>query len=323
MIVRISTQAVSSSINPIYLISRNKSITSISSISHTRPRSSYLQKSTFVSSPKALASTSGNKDTQLPSITLYQYQICPFCNITKALLGYADIEHEVVEVNPLTKSELKPWSEKYLKVPIAKINGDQINGSEEIMNYLLDQNYVINKLQNQWSIPNEEDEKTMSLATFQSSESAQKWNQFARENLAKLLYPNICRSLPESYKAFGYVQHVHSFSTMQKFSIRSIGSLAMYFAASKIKSKLNISDERAALHTALKQWEEEALNNGTKQFASGRDVPDLGDIAVFGTLYSVKGLPAHDEIIGYDDNGDHLVLKDWYARMAQLVLREK
>jgi hypothetical protein len=42
-----------------------------------------------------------------PSIKLYQYQICPFCNTAKAVLAYANVPYEAVEVNPLTKDELK------------------------------------------------------------------------------------------------------------------------------------------------------------------------------------------------------------------------
>ncbi len=41
-----------------------------------------------------------------PSITLYQYAICPFCCKTKALLDYLSLKYEQVEVNPLTKKEL-------------------------------------------------------------------------------------------------------------------------------------------------------------------------------------------------------------------------
>ena len=44
-----------------------------------------------------------------PSVTLYQYRICPFCNKAKEFLAYADIRYDAVEVNPLTKAELKPW----------------------------------------------------------------------------------------------------------------------------------------------------------------------------------------------------------------------
>lgn len=54
----------------------------------------------------AAAAADGTNETP-PSITLYQYAICPFCSKAKALLAYAGIEHEVVEVNPLTKAEIK------------------------------------------------------------------------------------------------------------------------------------------------------------------------------------------------------------------------
>lgn len=40
-------------------------------------------------------------------LRLYQYAICPFCNKTKAVLDYAQVPYEAVEVNPLTKAEIK------------------------------------------------------------------------------------------------------------------------------------------------------------------------------------------------------------------------
>jgi microsomal prostaglandin-E synthase 2 len=42
-----------------------------------------------------------------PPLQLYQYAICPFCNRVKALLDYMDIPYTAVEVNPLTKGEIK------------------------------------------------------------------------------------------------------------------------------------------------------------------------------------------------------------------------
>lgn len=50
-----------------------------------------------------------SSDITAPVIKLYQYHICPFCNITKSALSYANLDYEAVEVNPLTKAELKPW----------------------------------------------------------------------------------------------------------------------------------------------------------------------------------------------------------------------
>jgi microsomal prostaglandin-E synthase 2 len=146
------------------------------------------------------------------------------------------LDYESVEVNPLTKAELKPWSGQYTKVPIALIDGNQINGSERILESILSAPSVKNTLEKRWTdeICNDDEDK-MTMRQFQKSESAQQWLRFAADDLAALLYPNICGSLRDSYDAFGYVNKVDSFSTLQKISIQSLGSLAMYFAARKVK----------------------------------------------------------------------------------------
>lgn len=253
-------------------------------------------------------------DDDAPSVTLYQYQICPFCNKTKALLSYAGIRYETVEVNPLTKAELKQLPDDYRKVPIAKIDDLQINGSDEILRTLLRNESVARKLNDRWSSsPNTAPPTApaMTMERFASDPSAEKWTAFASDDLAPVVYPNICRSLGESYAAFGYVGGVESFSGTQKVLIRGVGSLAMYFAASKIKAKRNIDDERLALDTILTRWESEALRSGSQTFSSGLAHPDVGDVAVFGTLYSIRGLQTHADAV--ENRGG--VVRDWYERM--------
>jgi len=60
--------------------------------------------------------------TAKSEITVYQYKICPFCHRVKAMLDYLELEYKVVEVNPLTKSELA-FSKQYKKVPIVDFGG--------------------------------------------------------------------------------------------------------------------------------------------------------------------------------------------------------
>lgn len=156
------------------------------------------------------------------------------------MLSHAKLDYKVVEVNPLTKAELKEWSGKYRKVPIALIDGNQINGSEKIIETILTEPFAIKMLEERWA--NEkyrDDEGKMTIQQFQSSDNAQKWLRFAADDLAALLYPNICGSLTDSYNAFGYVRNVHSFSSIQKISIQSLGALAMYAAAKKVKCKFS------------------------------------------------------------------------------------
>ena len=170
------------------------------------------------------------KDQQVapPVVTLYQYHICPFCNINKALLSYTETPYNIVEVNPLTKAEIK-FSTDYKKVPIMDMDSELVNGSKEINQALLRHPYLVQKL-----------EHDDGVESFAHTDTAQKWNNFATDELAPVLYPNICRSLSESYEAFGYVNNVKEFSMMQKGLIRGVGSFAMYIAASKIKCEYTV-----------------------------------------------------------------------------------
>ncbi|KAL9182782.1 hypothetical protein ACHAXT_004061 [Thalassiosira profunda] len=221
-----------------------------------------------------------------PEIKLYQYHICPFCNIAKSVLSYANLDYQAVEVNPLTKAELKPWSGDYKKVPIAMIDGSQVNGSDEIVESILGSSDVQKALEEQWAGEMGDSEDKMTMQQFQKSENAQKWTEFARDDLAALLYPNICGSLGDSFDAFAYIKGVDSLSALQKVSIQSLGALAMYFAASKVKSKRGITDERAALHEALDKFESEGLENGKLPYSSGLQCPDraIWRFSAFSTL---------------------------------------
>lgn len=81
-------------------------------------------------------------------------------------------------------------------------------------------------------------------------------------------------------------------------------------------AKRNIVDEKAALLEALDRFENEGLRNGKLVYSSGQLSPDLGDITVFGVLYSVRGLNAHHFAI--QSRGG--AVKGWYDRMSMQVL---
>jgi len=176
----------------------------------------------------SLSTTATTTNAANPSVVLYQYAICPFCNIAKAVLSYTSVDYKAIEVNPLTKAELKQFSKDYRKVPIATIDDEQVNGSDQIVEKLLQHPAVAVQLQQKLQNPEQ----------FVQNDESSKWVTFARDDLASLLYPNICRTWSDSYNAFGYVQKVETFSALQKFAIQNLGSLAMYFAASKIKRTL-------------------------------------------------------------------------------------
>ena len=63
---------------------------------------------------------SATDDTGL-KLTLYQYQTCPFCCKVRAFLDYYGFAYDIVEVNSVTRKQIK-WSD-YKKVPILVYEG--------------------------------------------------------------------------------------------------------------------------------------------------------------------------------------------------------
>lgn len=160
------------------------------------------------------------------TISLYQYAICPFCNRVKTILDYIGndvlrVKH--VEVNPLTKSEIQLWKKLYRKVPIATVDEEAIFGSDEIIQKVLELPIVRSSLEHRWQTSS-----GFPMTWEQFTTSNQEWIDFSTKELAVWLYPNMCRTWKDSYRAFEYI-HGKQFSTMQRFLIQNIGSLVRRF----------------------------------------------------------------------------------------------
>ncbi|CAA2989554.1 GDSL esterase lipase EXL3-like [Olea europaea subsp. europaea] len=115
-------------------------------------------------------------------VVLYQYEACPFCNKVKAFLDYYDIPYKVVEVNPISKKEIK-WSD-YKKVPILMVDGDQMVDSSDIIDKLTKKIHPDVQL--------EDDEE-------------KKWRGWVDNHLVHILSPNIYRSTSEALESFEYI----------------------------------------------------------------------------------------------------------------------
>ncbi|KAK8646410.1 hypothetical protein V6N13_120197 [Hibiscus sabdariffa] len=115
-------------------------------------------------------------------VVLYQYEACPFCNKIKAFLDYNNIPYKIVEVNPISKKEIK-WSD-YKKVPILKVDGEQMVDSSDIINKLF------LRINPDSSIRNEEEKK---------------WCEWVDNHLVHVLSPNIYRSTSEALESFDYI----------------------------------------------------------------------------------------------------------------------
>lgn len=67
----------------------------------------------------------------LPTITLYQYQTCPYCSKTRAFLDYYGVPYSVVEVNPVFRKEVKEF--EYKKLPFIVVDGLQVSWRKWVM----------------------------------------------------------------------------------------------------------------------------------------------------------------------------------------------
>ncbi|CAA0841133.1 Glutathione S-transferase family protein [Striga hermonthica] len=220
-------------------------------------------------------------------VVLYQYEACPFCNKVKAFLDYYDIAYKVVEVNPISKNEIK-WSD-YKKVPILMVDGEQLVDSSDIINRLS------RKIHQDEAIDYDGEEKT--------------WRSWVDNHLVHLLSPNIYRNSSEALESFDYITSHGNFSFTEKITAKYAGAAAMYFVSKKLKKKYNITDERAALYEAAEKWVE-ALNG--RDFLGGTK-PNLADLAVFGVLRPIRYLKSGRDMV------EQTRIGDWYSRMETAV----
>ncbi|KAG9442777.1 hypothetical protein H6P81_018631 [Aristolochia fimbriata] len=221
------------------------------------------------------------------NVVLYQYEACPFCNKVKAFLDYHNIPYKVVEVNPLTKKEIK-WSD-YQKVPILTADGEPLVDSSDIIDKMSQ------KLHPEEPIMKDEEEK--------------KWRKWVDDHLVHVLSPNIYRSTGEALEAFDYITQHGNFSFMERFSVKYAGAAAMYFVSKKLKKRHNITDERAALYEAAETWVG-ALNG--RDFLGGSG-PNLADLAVFGVLRPIRYLQSGKDMV------ENTKIGEWYGRMESVV----
>lgn len=229
--------------------------------------------------------TQSNKNTPI----VYQYKICPFCHRAKAYLDFLGVDYETVEVNPMQFKDRK-------KVPIAIFGDETINDSNSIIahlskSYLADSGIVENPV------------------TFLPSDT-EKWNEWSERKLAVMLYPNITRSFSESWECFSYASDVESWSLLERYMVRVLGPVAMFFKNGTIKKKYGIVNERDELHALLLDWTG-AVGEG--KFLHG-DAPSLPDVLVYGVLRSIEGTQTFTDITARNST-----LAAWYERVKAVA----
>jgi microsomal prostaglandin-E synthase 2 len=179
-----------------------------------------------------------------------------------------------VEVDPMGKKELAQFSQDYRKVPIAVVNGTQVNGSSDIISWV------------ERSILGSEKADAKAAVTASAGTGDDDWVAWVDDHLIHLISPNIYRTPSESMQAFEYIADNAKFSTWQRISIRYTGAAAMYMVGKKIAKRHDIREPRAAMYEAINKWTDAVEKRGGA-FLSGPDKPGTADLAVYGVLRSI------------------------------------
>ncbi|KAK5968376.1 Prostaglandin E synthase 2 [Trichostrongylus colubriformis] len=232
------------------------------------------------------------------NLRLYQYQSCPFCCKVRAFLDYYGFSYEVVEVNPVTKTQMS-FSKDYKKVPVITSNEITFKESSLIISQLTtylkrpnrnlheigemypsietvrDDGKLVKICPNKYFIMNED----LKAADLASEREERKWREWVDDHFIHLISPNIYRNLAESFETFEwfskYGEWNDNFSTWSRLLAKYMGAFIMWIIAKRLKKRHNITDERQALKNAFDEWMNAIGSNRT--FLGG-DKPNLADL---------------------------------------------
>ncbi|XP_037653169.1 prostaglandin E synthase 2 isoform X2 [Choloepus didactylus] len=212
-----------------------------------------------------LHAESATAQFSLPSslqLTLYQYKMCPFCSKVRAFLDFHALPYQVVEVNPVRKTEIKFSS--YRKVPILLAQeGDclqQLNDSsviisalktylvsgqplEEIITYYPpmkaenDQGKEVIEFCNKYWLMLDEKEAQRIYGGKEARTEEMKWRQWADDWLVHLISPNVYRTPTEALASFDYIVHEGKFGALEGTVAKYVGAAAMYLISKRLKSR--------------------------------------------------------------------------------------
>ncbi|GMR33858.1 hypothetical protein PMAYCL1PPCAC_04053, partial [Pristionchus mayeri] len=268
-------------------------------------------------------------------IRLYQYETCPFCCKVRAYLDYHGFSYEVVEVNPMTRSQIK-FSTDYKKVPIVRVN-DELSLTEsslvvsQLATFLARPERSIKEVISMYPTVDSTDEKgkavvshpnkyfvmqekSVSSAEMAAAKEEREWREWVDSHFIHLISPNVYRSWNESLETFQWFQEVgdwhRTFPSWERCLAVYCGAAAMWGLSKRLKKRHNIDDERAAMKEACDKWM--AALGPTRKFMGG-DRPNLADLALYGAMQSFYGCAAFKECCSTGP------ISEWYARMKSAV----
>jgi len=274
-------------------------------------------------------------------IRLYQYQTCPYCCKVRAALDYYGYGYEVVEVNPVTRRQIK-FSTTYKKVPIVVFQEDnqQVNDSSVIVSLLASLRQgrckSVSHLLDNYPSHESVDPKTnktvieypnkyvvmtgdrLSKDQLVNAREEREWRSWVDDKFIHLISPNVYRTWQEAIDTFHWFSEAgdwkSNFSTWERLSAIYIGAVAMFFIAKRLKKRHKIDDERKAIIEACNEWL--AAIGPSRPFLGGKQ-PNLADLALYGAMCSFEGC------VAFSDISRETKIVDWFNRTREAVKNKR
>lgn len=227
-------------------------------------------------------------------VTLYQFELCPYCHKVKAGLELKGVPYEKVEVNPMNKKELPELpADSPKKVPVLRENGTIIEDSSTILLWL--------------------DEKFPERMPFLPKDEAARKKAGEIENwvddeLTFALPTVIYGTAGEAYRAAQVTARTSNFGFFQNLMVRAGGSIIMNRVSRRILKKRGKEDGHAWMHEEMDRLENWL---GEQDFLCGEKL-SLADVATHGALTCVKEFPIFAEIMARPK------IRAWYDRVDEL-----
>lgn len=258
-------------------------------------------------------------------ITLYQFESCPFCRKARAVLDLAKIPYDVVEVNPLTKSETKGFASDYKKVPILVVEEPGTNSSYQVR----DSKSIIRTVLKNAKVPVGGGNPTTPLpstvslnagtvfdaSAYEGLTPDEAWIKWTEGYLLQLVVVNIYGTLDESRETFDYLLTHKDFGWFAREASYWAGSIVMnQVARSRLKKYTDIHGRhKKAFFDACSDLGKSAKLGGG--FIGGSK-PSAADVNAYGVIRSLEGTRSLRDAI---QGGAGPEFQDWYELMNKTV----
>ncbi|TRY79215.1 hypothetical protein TCAL_17373 [Tigriopus californicus] len=273
-------------------------------------------------------------------LTLFQYQPCPFCCKTRALLDYYGLSYDVIEVNSVTRTQVK-WSD-YKKVPILVAetpSGQKMKLTDSTMiisamaSFLTDKsqsllevvscfpriNYRDHDGKEKMDVMNKYFLMYKDAPTHRTKEdivNERKWRRWVDDELVHKLSPNVYRTPSEALQAFYWFEEMgdwkEHFATWERYLVIYFGALVMWIIGKRLKSRHHLKDDvRTSLYDDCNHWAKQVKKRGGRFM--GGDKPNLADLGVYGVLSAIEGCDAFTDLMKYSD------IRPWFEATKEAI----